>query len=339
MPAGFNVVLTAAAGQWTKPVQVAQVGDNRSATESFQISLARDASTGALARAYVSDGLKSLGLAHSTDGGATWTSEPVKLQGDDHTLVGPVVALANGATFLAIADPGNGEFYLTRTGDSGPFTATALPILPGATETRWSQVALALDSAGKAALAYWQNPSDGYNLQLAYWRPGDAAPVKVADTHNTQNDNPFVSLTFAGDRPLVAFQAILGYDAQNAATGTIWSVTSKDRVTWEPVALVTDDGGQIGDGPLPLTATTKVAALAETISGGNLDGTKCGTPKVAHTIDFKSWVTCSPDATQSLNLDSFYVDAAFGHDRKLSLVIQNRASGQLPAGVLFWREK
>ena len=45
------------------------MGDNRTSTESFQLSLARDAASGELALAYVGDGLKTLGLAHSTDGG------------------------------------------------------------------------------------------------------------------------------------------------------------------------------------------------------------------------------------------------------------------------------
>jgi hypothetical protein len=329
----------AVTGTWTKPVEVAKVGDNRAASESFQISLARDAATGALALAYVTDGLKALQLAHSTDGGATWTSEPVQLLGTDHDLLGPVVAIANGATFMAVSDQPNGEFYLTRQGDSGTFTATALPILPDATESRWSQVALALDSAGKPALAFWQNPASGPSLQLAFWRPGETAPHKVADTHETQNDNPFVALTFAGDQPVVAFQAILGYDASNFATGTVWSVTSSDGVTWNPVNRVPDDGGQTGDGPFPLVAGPQGAALAETVSGGNLDGTKCGLPQVARTTDFKTWATCSPDANASLGLVPFYMDASLGSDGKLSLVIQNRRSGQLPAGVLFWREK
>jgi hypothetical protein len=161
----------------------------------------------------------------------------------------------------------------------------------------------------------------------------------LADTHDTQNDNPFVALAFAGDRPLVAFQAVLGYDANNFATGTVWSVTSSDGVTWDPVVGVPDDGGQIGDGPFPLAATLKGAALAETVSGGNLDGTKCGVPKVARTTDFKSWATCSPDADASLSLNPLHMDAVFGSDGRLSLVIQNRLGGQLPAGVLFWREK
>lgn len=326
-------------GQWTKPVDIAKVGDNGAGAEAFQLSLARDASTGALALAYVGDGRKSLELAHSTDGGATWTNEPVQLLGEEHDLLGPVVAMANGATHLAVADQPNGEFYLTRTGDSGAFTATALPPLPDTDSVRWSQVALALDSTGHPALAYWQNPASGASLQLAFWRPGEAAPHKVADTHDTQNDNPFVALAFAGDRPLVAFQAVLGYDANNFATGTVWSVTSSDGVTWDPVVGVPDDGGQIGDGPFPLAATPKGAALAETVSGGNLDGTKCGVPKVARTTDFKSWATCSPDADASLSLNPLHMDAVFGSDGRLSLVIQNRLGGQLPAGVLFWREK
>lgn len=192
---------------------------------------------------------------------------------------------------------------------------------------------MALDRTGKPALAYWLDPTDAYNEQLAYWRPGEAAH-KVTDTKNIQNDNPFVALTFANDHPLVAFQAYLSTDQ----VGTIWSVTSADGASWDPVHMVPNDGGQIGDGPFPLAATAGAAALVETIGGGNLDGTQCGTPKVARTVDFKTWTTCSPDADNSLGLDPHFTDAVFSSQGKLMLVIQNRVAGKLPAGVLFWRE-
>ena len=134
----------------------------------------------------------------------------------------------------------------------------------------------------------------------------------------------------------MAFQAYPSTDQ----VGTIWSsVRSADGAAWDPVQAVPNDGGQIGDGPFPLTAKAEAAALLETIGGGNLDGTKCGKTNVARTADFKTWTICSPDADNSLGLDPHFTDALFSSNGKLMVLLQNRVAGKLPAGLLFWHQQ
>jgi hypothetical protein len=103
---------------------------------------------------------------------------------------------------------------------------------------------------------------------------------------------------------------------------------------------VPNDGGQITDAPLTFVVNGQGhAALVSWVSGGNLDGTKCGLPKLSCSNDLKTWQNCSPDPSSDTSLDLAYVRAAYGGDGQRSLVIQNRyGGGSQPAGVVFWRE-
>jgi hypothetical protein len=329
-----------AGGAWRAPVRVATVGDTSAGGPVYQISLARDASTGALGLAYVAQALNELWLAGSTDGGLNWSTEQVQTPGESHTYLGPVVALANGVTHLAVADSNNNSTYLSRTTTSSSFNVTPLPLAPGTEDVRFAQPGLAVDSAGKPGMAYWLIPSEDGGLVLAYWRPGDPSPTRITDTGGTQNGIPFVALAYGGDRPAVAFAATLGYDpATNDTTGDIWAARPDPGGQWAPIVAVPRDGGQSMAGPLTLAVGPQgEGAIGPWVAGGNLEGTVCGRPKLARTADWKTLKTCSPNPSEDTNRNTGFVGAAFGSDGKLSLIIQNVSVDGLPAGLIFWRE-
>ncbi|MEP7356839.1 MAG: hypothetical protein ABI847_06330 [Anaerolineales bacterium] len=329
-----------ASGAWRAPVRVATVGETSAGRPAYQISLARDAGTGGLALAYVAKNLGELWLASSSDGGLTWSTEQVQTPGEGHNYLGPVVALAKGVTHLAVADSNNNSTYLSRTTTSGSFNVTPLPLAPGTEDVQYAQPGLALDSAGRPGMAYWLVSSEDGGLALAYWRPGDPAPTRITDTGGTQNDTPFVALAYAGDQPVVAFAAILGYDpATNDTTGDVWAARPNPGGQRAPIVAVPRDGGQSMAGPLALAVSAQgEGAIGPWVAGGNLEGTVCGRPKLARSGDGKTWQTCSPDPSEDTNWNTGFVGAAFGSDGKLSLVIQNVSADGLPAGLIFWRE-
>jgi hypothetical protein len=293
-----------------------------------------------LGLAYVAKNSAELWLGSSTDGGLTWTTEQVQTPGDEHVFLGPVVALANGATHLAVADnTAEGSSYFSRSTKSGSFDLTPLPALAG-TSVRYAQPAVAVDAAGKPALAYWLNATETGGVVLAYWRPSEPEPTRITDTTDIHNYVPFVALAFAGGKPVAAISAIFGYDAATSdTTGDVWSLSAADDGAWAPAVLVPRDGGQVMAGPLTFAVSPQGAgAILPFIAGGNLEGTVCGRPKLARTSDWKSWKTCSPDPSKDTGVNTGYVGAAYGSDGKLSLVMQNGATDTLPAGLYFWRE-
>lgn len=318
---------------WTKPVSIDTVND----TFHFspQLKLARDASNNLLGVAYQqSDGIDRLAL--STDNGATWKTEEVTPTNGGHSN-NPSLAMANGNIYVAFTVDSPLTVF-SRAGTSGAFTESAAPALPGTTDARDVAPGLAVDSAGRPGVAYFLAPNDGSTITVAFWRPGEAKAYLVTDSNNTQNDGPNISLAFDGTKPRIAVNLLRSTDDFN--NGSMYVITSDDGQTWAAPIHIQKDGGASMDGILSIAANPQsgVAIIAPTTGGSG--GDKCGQPKLIQSVDLKTWVTCSPDADQSLQLGAEYGSAIFDSHGALYLAFMNSSAfAKVAPGLYVWRAK
>lgn len=324
------------AGRWTTPVTIDTVSEVFA--DSPQLQLARDASNNTLGVAYhkSSDDVE---LALSTDNGATWKKEKVSVAGVEASAVAsnPALALAQGKEYVSFFT-GDALYLLTRSGASGAFTPRSAPTLPGTGKPREVAPALSVDSSGRPALAYFLEPQEGYTMVVAFWRPDEATPYKVTDSNNEGSDAPYISLAFAGDKPRVAVNMMRNED--NFNTGPTYFIASDDGRTWDAPVHVMKDGGNAMDGFISVAAHTQAgAAIAAPVTGGNQGDTRCGKPKLARSTDSRMWTTCSPDASNNMNLDARYSSLVFDRQGKLYLAFENtQESPSLGRGLIVWRE-
>jgi hypothetical protein len=316
--------------RWGAPVTVVKGGELHGAT------LAHDADTNTFGLAYAV-GSFEIGLARSTDGGRTWVTEQV--QKDDGSVGPPALALVNGTTYLAFYHGNDGIRYLTRAAASGPFSASVAPVLPNSQDPRIIQPALAFDRDRHPALAYLLNRDEGYNLDVAFWRPGEPAAHKVMDTNDHQTDAPGLSLAFAGDQFGVAFYAARDDTFFQTKGASVWFSRSADGANWSEPQSVPPDEGVTFSAPLLLALDTQGhGAIAIDTNGG--DGTtNCGWPKVARSADLKSWKTCSPDQTGELKLSPAHLNMMFNSTGKLVMAFLNTNNeSPIKPGLVFLRE-
>lgn len=324
------------AGKWKGPVTIDSLEDNWGF--AHQIELARDKSSGSLAVAYHKSG-KELWLAQS-DGGTTWKTEKLPALTAESVTGGVSLAIAKGGTYVAMND-GNDVKLLSRFAATGEFKVDKAPLLGDTSGSKGLDVDVDTDADGKPGLLYALAPKDGYNTTIAFWRPSEAAAVKVTDSNNIQNDGYFLRLAFAGNKPRAAINLSRGGGEKSST----YFVSSEDGKEWAPPMNVSPDGGQAMDGELGFAVTENAAprpevdALVLPVTGGNGTGTKCGEPKLARMVDQKSFTTCSPDADASQAISGKYVSAAFDSKGKLYLAIANYAGeSKQPSGLLVWHE-
>jgi hypothetical protein len=321
------------AGKWKGPIVVDSIDDLGGSAPVLQI--ARDKSSSALGIAYRKSE-KEEWLALSSDSGTSWKKE--KLPSSEN-VSSASLAMAKGGQFVAFNE-GSEVKVLSRFAATGDFKVEKAPLLADSANTKGGDVSVAVDSDGKPGVLYGLAPKEAYNTAIAFWRPGDAAPSKVIDSGNYQNDAVHLSLAFAGNKPRAAVN--LAHDGTSSPT---YFIASDDGKEWASPINVAKDGGQSTDWYLNLAVTEKAEprpeaeALALPVVGGNTDGTKCGQPKLARMTDMKSFATCSPDTNGSLALSAKYASASFDAKGKLYMALSNTSNdAKLPAGLLVWHE-
>ncbi|MEO7110631.1 MAG: hypothetical protein ABI183_09350 [Polyangiaceae bacterium] len=345
-------------GIWTAPVSIDVVGSVTGGGR--QVSITRDAATGAIGVAFQHIGPPQPSLVNdtpevwvgqSTDKGKTWTtsqlSEHNPLQeGDIHTASDPSIAMNNGKMFVAYyqgnvdcddldgapADTCNGWY---AEGTSASWTRSTLPNLPGGFGVEGS-VNVALDSANKPAVAYLVTPFTAYNMQVAFWRPGSTV-IKVTDSNNTQNDDPALAMTFDGTKPrIVAELAIVADGAAELVFDE-----STDGITWDaPVTLPHDNTDGVASYEAIAADGKGNLAIAARSNTGTGDGV-CGAPKLSRSSDGIAWTTCGADTGKTHAATAgFFVNMAYSTDGKLVMAFEltNNQTDALGTGVALWRE-
>ena len=344
-----------AAKAFAAPVQVAIIDEPNSGFQG-PLALAYDASAKAwvlfhqvtIAHPNFKGGLA---LAVSKDRGATWTSQvvsdgasPIKA-----TQLGatnwPTVVAAGGKVHLAYFHNWTGVVYTTGALGSDPaaWPKTVAPWLPlGPGETAGpigvnTRVGLALDSAGTPALAYWSTTANEKDLRLGYWRPGQAAPVLVAKSLDS-NATREVWLGFAGLQPRVIFAGLVA--PQAGLVSGYWAATSVDGAAWtSPANLPFEAGAGAGLAFFAAFSAKGQGVGAWAANSGN-GSDLCGKVKTSRSSDFAAWTTCGPDSSNRFKLKPIATSLALAFDGSdnLSLVVTNLdSSGGAPAGVILWK--
>lgn len=320
-------------GRWTKPIVIDQLLNIDHFSPMLQ--LAFDTSTNTLGIVYRKIDVE-VWLALSTDGGATWKKDLVS-PSQGVSLFNPSLAMAGGKTHIAyVTDEGRTVLhYLTRAG-TAKFTDAKVPKLASTGDPRKTQPQVAVDSQGRPAIAFLAYPASGYNTTVAFWRPGDAQAVKVADSKDVQNDDAYISLAFAGDKPRI----VVNLNRGEKSGGSMYLMASEDGKTWAAPIQVPQEGNQSMDGLLALAINAQGAgAIVAPATGGNLDASVCGEPKLARSADLKTWKTCSPDTTGKLGISAPTASLVFDSKGKLFIAMQQTSEfSQVKPGLVVWRE-
>ena len=323
--------------RWRDPVVVGVVGNYDPRPPVVGVSLARDPDTDAYGVVWADTDNHGINLAVSHDGGATWTVR--KAITDSRSMGGASLALAGGKAHLILAqDAKNAIRYATGGLDEEPanWQVSYAPMLPG-TNAVGRGSALALDSAGMPAVAYWQRPATGNVWTLALWRPGNDTPTRITDNGDSGYPPEGVVMAFAGTQPAVVIDSRL----HRAQVAEHYALFSKDQgATWSQPSPIPDDGNEhiLGFMSLAIGPDGK-AVLAGDVIGGNTQHMRCSWPKLSRTSDFTSWTTCSPQGGLRPDARTLWGSVVFSPNGTLHVVFQNHQfspAQPLPPGLMIW---
>ena len=321
--------------RWKSPVKVDSPGNVSVRGVNVVLAIACDASTGRLGIAYSKDPSKSF-VAFSNDNGVTWTPQQGPSDGVNEPM-GISFRMGGGQGYLAFYSGSSGMLYYTGSSAAAPsaWTKTLVPLPIKSGEYR-STLTMALDNAAQPALAFIYDDTSGPSV--GFWRPGSSTSSRVVEI-KLQNDSPDIRMTFLGTQPRIALNAGFSSAFFNAKD-QVWSIQSKDGVTWDAPVSLPNDGKESWDGPLAIAVRSDgFGTIVATIDGGSTAGAKCGEPKWAQSADFKTWTTCSPQGANPPAASANYPAAAYAVNDKIYLAFQNYGSSlDVPSGVILYRE-
>jgi hypothetical protein len=266
--------------------------------------------------------------------------------GGDGPAGGASLALHDGRIYLAYqgaGDEGRHALYLrsgAQTDPPGKWSSSRAPILDGTWDVRRAGISVALDAAGRPAVAYWLNPSEGYNVTAAFWRPDQPGAVKVADTAGMQSDVTDLRLAFSGTAPSIVLYARRD-DRFFDNVNQLWFVRSTaDGKTWgQPVGLPNDGGNSTGP-PVVLAFDDKGRpAVTAQVDGGNGTGTRCGQPKLLRPDAAGRWSICAAETRGTPTTEAHLPSLDFVGDALMMVFRSDREGGSLKPGLVLWRER
>jgi len=331
--------------RWNPPVTVRAVGANDWDIPRNGLSLARDTGANLFGLAHMVKN-SELHVAFSDDGGVRWR-DVIVAKAEENGLGAPSLALDKGQVFLAYnEDGGDGHRYARfRTGAAADapekWTTSTAPLLEKTWDARRPGLSVALDGAGKPALLYWLNPAEGYNMTLAFWRPGEKSAVKVTDSADFQSDSTDSKLAIKGNEASVVAYVRRDNDFFNAAH-QVWYARSTDGgATWTPVVPLPNDGMNSMGAPVTVALDSRGRPAATAwVDGGNNSDTRCGQPKLIRQADRGAWTICAPETNGAPTKDVRIPMLAFPSNDKLYFVFRTRGEAPtLKPGLLLWRER
>lgn len=324
--------------QWNQPVKIAVIGGIGSDIGS---SLARDPDTNMLAIAY-EVGLRNqdsrIDIATSTDAGVTWKMQTV-VSDPVYVLSYPALGMAKGQVHLAYydGDQDNSNLYVTGsvTAPAATWKTQKIPLAGGYSKVTGA-LSLAMDAAGNPGVAYVaeNDASSG----TVFWRPGGSAVV-IADNNGYAGDND-VNLTFYGIKPRVVLSGQRGMEYNEDSDHQIWVALSPDTGgSWLPPVNVPTDGDQSQVPPVWLAVGSQgQAAITSQNDGGVFHD--CGLPKLARSDDSVNFRTCGLTGADQANISDDFPVVRFGGNDKMWVSFRNSVpEGDLPAGIILWREQ
>jgi hypothetical protein len=313
----FNAPTTAVSG----------VGDCRKL--QIQVQIEGDTIAIAFAKDDATSHVRSLWLAVSTNGGSTWSSSKINETDDvyGYSAFGMHAGIAH--VFF-----NTGEYIGYRTGavtaDASTWGATTqLPRTANTSVSSGGRLSAVVDSSGTAHVVFGVADGSGH-LVYQYFKPGMLEPSNIVST-GTQNDSWGVALNVFGTTLRVAAHYYV-----SGTSDVIRVSSSVDGSTWTAPLEVPNDGGQSpGDRMAMATGSLGQTAISYEVAGGNLNGTQCSEPKLARSIAFTGFTTCSPD---NVAFSADYPALAFTSTNKLLFAFQNSSASEAANGVYVYLE-
>ncbi|APR77282.1 Hypothetical protein A7982_02629 [Minicystis rosea] len=370
----FVIRWDSCAGAWTAPVKV----DDVSSLHGIRpIGIAVDASDGRVVVTYEKSHViqqpnptHQIYVATSTDGGATFTSEPVSRHcieepsctqlGDEQDAFNPQVAVAGGKTYVVYdqalvgcgtADPGEPpachDTVVFAQKDGATWTRTPIEdgVDPKLGNTIYTDVtfppSVAIDGDGVPGVLAFQHPNQSsspisYTWALYFARPGHTG-ARVFDSKDAQNDvgTGSSSLCFEGTKAFAL--AHLHDQAAGTETHDLLFAASNDGASWATAVPLPRDGDALTAASQALLGDGHggLVAVAQASDGST---NVFGNPKILRSADGASWsLDGASDVASGLTPRS--VTAARAADGKLLIAFE----GTVPAsvgtgGVVVWRE-
>jgi len=330
--------------RWNAPVMIGTIGALDKSAPRLGLSLARDGVANRFGIAYTASGDRELRVAFSEDGTA-WRQVTI-VTGEEGASGGPSLALHDGRIYLAYQGEGNeGRRALhftsgAQTDPPGKWQSSRAPLLDGTWDVRRAGISVALDAAGRPAIAYWLNPSEGYNVTAAFWRPGEPAAIKVADTAGFQSDTVDLRLAFSGTTPAVVLYGRRDdrfFDNGNQ----VWYASSPNGGrTWSPPVALPNDGGNSMGFPIAVVLDSHARpAVTAQVDGGNNTDTRCGQPKILRPDAAGRWSICAPDTKGSPTRDAKLPSMHLVDDALMIVFRADGGGGALKPGLVLWRER
>lgn len=330
-----------------KTVEVIGGGAADDTRPSRQVSIARDATTGRIAIAYIKPQDNTVRIAVSDDEAANFSLSTVSDVPRAALMSNPSLALAGGNAHLAWIQ-GSELMYRKRLGAATTWT----DVPAGAIVVNGNSVSLALDADGNAGIAFLVNA--GLNMaDLAYWHPPAQAAVAVSgnmiDLSIARERAPSVSLTFVGNVPHVAYHlrtveplamndntTELSYAKADSAAAATWTVIPIPRNGSATTFHTTRWYQSIFIEP---TGRVNIAANF----GANGAQSNCGGPKLSRAADGMNFMTCAPVGYPT-QFAGEWISMWSHRPGKLTIIFAydaptgSRSNAMLKPGIAMWRE-
>ncbi|MBL8605356.1 MAG: hypothetical protein JNK72_25720 [Myxococcales bacterium] len=289
------------AAAWGAPVAVDTVTEG--AAEGRELALAYDPTGDRFAVVYLrvepltAEGRgRTVRLAVSRDGGLSFGA-PQQISRHEvsahpaafNDAYSPAVAFVGHEPVAAFLQRGDANAVIYWANQGATYAA-----LPVEGPVRLSSLALRVDAAGAPGLAYW-TLEDDVNSVAWFARP-DAAPVRVIESNQVDNEAPALDLGFSGDDPVLG---VLLRRAEEGAVGA-WVVRGANAGAsfGAPVRMPQDGGDALG-GALALSVRGPLTAVAVTHRGGVEPMGACRGPKLYRSANGLGFV-CAPLSADAL---------------------------------------
>lgn len=340
---------------WTAPLKIDDAVNIEENHPHRETSVAFDATTKEIGIAYSADRNPGSNSAYevryavSGDGGQNFAKEAVSTYADppafSEDAYNASLAMGAGKAYVVytqrwqLCQSGrcDGGYFAERAAGGG-WTRTPLAIPSDVDDVRSMPTAVALDSAGAPAIAYWvRGPGgNGQETRLMVAKPkAGGAPNEALFTTLVQNDVVSVDLAFDGTKALVAAhlksEADAAYDLQYAE-GDIgaWTKSTLPRSGNDTTARyqsVSFGGGEVVVGGEWLTANGKSSV-------------DCGPKLLRRKAGASAFEVTCPDAAQLEGFAGEYLQVAHRANGKLVMAFVNYANDKanVAQGIVVWRE-
>jgi hypothetical protein len=317
--------------KWTEAVRVAVTGPLGDQNVN-PIALGCDRSTGTFA--ILAALAESTLYTTSADHGATWKN--LAIPGNITSPHAVALLVGSGQVFAAINAEEGGTYFVGSGFDANSWKAKPIPAGDGWKLRNNTSIAVAEDSSGKPALAFYEDQQEGDGHRYVIWRPDSSSPVAIADKAAT--DSPDIALSYGDGKFVSLFAAQIDSDDSGR---TVWYSQSTDGNSWSKPVKLPVDGPRSTNAPVALVISSKGALTAAFGSNSGTGPTACNSPTVSRSSDGASWTTCGlgKAAGAEFSPQPATLHTIEAPNDRAYVILQEPAETKYAPGVLIWRER